>query len=612
MKSSLDSSPCPDPVSCCSAAFVVAALGLILLTAMSGCRRDATSDNEPSGLRDLDNPVWLASSDNSSDTTSVEQVPESSQSEPSETEQAPSLAADDGDRRTRRRRILLLLPGGPMIVDLQLSLDGQPIEKGIDSLIHRVLEAADTNQDGRSTWDELIQNDEFLAGPFGYRATENGPSAGADRQARQWKQRYDVDRNGRIDSREAQAWLGRDTGRAARPFDLRSSRSAFYDARANSPTWRLLDADEDDVLTAEEQEQATSRMLAHDSEDDYILRPRDLSALRDQIRAAEGDSLRYRPESDRHAALLLEPDGDWYRVLYLVGDLYAPRRNLGLGSFPLFPNLFDQLDADGDGRLDEDEIAALLTLSPHLKLDVDFSGDSATASGAKLGLSLLSPEIGSVHRLSPSRWILSLADVAVVFSANDMTPSDQRQTLGPTGAAATDPNQPASDPSDSAPSESDPPATMTNAASEAYSVARDEIRLMIHDRGDALFEHLDADHDGQLGEREILGAAGRLKSLDHDGRLTADELPRRWTVAFLRGEGRVERPFYIPVSARRTTTDSKAPRWFRRGDFNGDGQISRREFLGTSEQFQRLDHNDDGFLEADEVQAPANRNKKDR
>ena len=45
------------------------------------------------------------------------------------------------------------------------------------------------------------------------------------------------------------------------------------------------------------------------------------------------------------------------------------------------------------------------------------------------------------------------------------------------------------------------------------------------------------------------------------------------------------------------------PRWFTLMDTSGDGVISAREFLGEQEQFEKLDANKDGFLDALEVKA---------
>ena len=50
------------------------------------------------------------------------------------------------------------------------------------------------------------------------------------------------------------------------------------------------------------------------------------------------------------------------------------------------------------------------------------------------------------------------------------------------------------------------------------------------------------------------------------------------------------------------------PNWFQRMDANGDGDLSRREFLGSSDRFAELDANQDGFVDAAEAeQAEAQR-----
>jgi hypothetical protein len=43
------------------------------------------------------------------------------------------------------------------------------------------------------------------------------------------------------------------------------------------------------------------------------------------------------------------------------------------------------------------------------------------------------------------------------------------------------------------------------------------------------------------------------------------------------------------------------PVWFRKMDRNHDGDVSRREFLGTDEEFRRLDADGDGLISAAEA-----------
>jgi hypothetical protein len=43
-------------------------------------------------------------------------------------------------------------------------------------------------------------------------------------------------------------------------------------------------------------------------------------------------------------------------------------------------------------------------------------------------------------------------------------------------------------------------------------------------------------------------------------------------------------------------------KWFADADLNGDGDISRLEFNGTTEQFLQLDTNHDNFISRDEAE----------
>jgi Ca2+-binding EF-hand superfamily protein len=57
---------------------------------------------------------------------------------------------------------------------------------------------------------------------------------------------------------------------------------------------------------------------------------------------------------------------------------------------------------------------------------------------------------------------------------------------------------------------------------------------------------------------------------------------------------------YTQPPARQAT---RGPLWFRKFDRNADGELSRSEFPGAAEEFDRLDVNHDGFISLEEAEA---------
>jgi hypothetical protein len=199
-------------------------------------------------------------------------------------------------------------------------------------------------------------------------------------------------------------------------------------------------------------------------------------------------------------------------------------------------------------------------MQPHLELSVDFGGaESAERGEAKLAVRNHVPEVSIVAAPSASRLVLSAGSARLIVSAHDL-------------AAGVGTNQ------------------------------ANQIRLMVHDQSDAVFEELDQNADGRLGEREISAAPTHLLARDAngDGQLAASELRYSMVVALLRGEAEQEQSFYVPAFVA-PANEAQAPLWFTKADFNGDGDISRREFLGSFDRFGAVDENQDGYISRDEA-----------
>ncbi|HEY2156916.1 MAG TPA: EF-hand domain-containing protein, partial [Isosphaeraceae bacterium] len=145
------------------------------------------------------------------------------------------------------------------------------------------------------------------------------------------------------------------------------------------------------------------------------------------------------------------------------------------------------------------------------------------------------------------------------------------------------------------------------------AAARGRLTLTASDEGRAVFGMLDLDRDRQLGAREVLDTFARISACDRDGdgRIAPEEIPHHIQLTLARGDlsrlvaaspanaAAAVRTAVVPPRPRPTA----GPPWFRKMDRNRDGDVSRREFLGTREQFERLDRDHDGLIGPGEADA---------
>ena len=136
--------------------------------------------------------------------------------------------------------------------------------------------------------------------------------------------------------------------------------------------------------------------------------------------------------------------------------------------------------------------------------------------------------------------------------------------------------------------------------------------------GKGLFEMLDTNGDGRLSVREMRNAVKLLAELDRDGdgMISRAEIPRCSQATFRMGpasNGFSSQQGYAVIlndfsgsfstGVPQPSKPPRGPEWFRKMDRNGDGDVSRREFLGTDAQFREIDTDGDGLISVEEAEA---------
>jgi Ca2+-binding EF-hand superfamily protein len=498
---------------------------------------------------------------------------------------AACFAADDP--RDKTERVLLLLPKAPLLVELSLTIDEQPFRLPSERALDDLLAQADADKDGKVTLEEA--------------GKANGGLSAEQLAA------VDANKNGLLDKDEARVALAQMFG--GETFNVQGQ--AFLGGQADgSQLEQLLDTDQNGGLSDEEIDAAPERLRSRDADDNENVTAEEIAGVGNVQNIADNRAL-----APIETILAINANTNWQQVRDTLALRYGKKSKLPPEAFKHTRAFGKALDKNGDGDVSAEELAALATAEAPLVLDVALG--TRTRLRDTVVVASMCDELKSIARVDrggDGKLIIDLLTIRLDILA----PNPKPMPSSFAGKAKSlminydkDGNQYLEKKEVSDPMYAGRFDTWD--ADRNGKVYENEIRMALErldapnwqkisiaalSLGGSLFNALDTNGDGQLGVREVREAADRLR--------TAEEGEQEsMRIAIARGAETFQ---YLNKGVKRmnrrggsAATFVAGPEWFQHMDTNGDGDVTLREFLGSAEQFQKLDANANGILEPGEA-----------
>jgi Ca2+-binding EF-hand superfamily protein len=542
----------------------------------------------------------------------------------------------------------------PVHLRLHISLDGKPFRAVWGAFVGRLFRHLDVNGDGALSKDEAERAPpvQTLFGTNFFGGFVPPPPSLAV---------LDADKDGKVSREELAAYYERSGGAA---FQLRFGDVSGFGSRRvgfagsgdlmgrwpaaadalNERLFELLDANKDGKLSRQELAAGPKVLAKLDADDDEMLTVNELlpggQRPSNQVvftPVLVGDVGTGPVGGPFYVVRTKRPDPVLARQLltrYGKGAKKLPRAALGLGK-----EAFARLDADGDGSLDAAELARFAAAAPEAEFTARLGqrrpGEAAVEPTRRDGRE---PPKGLVRTEKDGTPVLELGNTRVEMGlGNDAGAvgvlrvrvrqqyAAQFKVADRDGNGYLDEKEAQQSPlfrglfkamdrdGDGKLYPKEVLAYFQALESLQKEAAASVVSLHVSDQGKGLFDLLDADGDRRLGVRELRQLPKLVDKLDRDGDgcLSRDEIPRSYRANFKRGPANpdtLRTTVFVfnggmgvpqPALPERTA----GPLWFRKMDKNRDGDVSRREFLGTDAEFKAIDTDGDGLISAAEAEA---------
>jgi Ca2+-binding EF-hand superfamily protein len=540
------------------------------------------------------------------------------------------------------QEIVLLAPAGPIVVRLHIQLQGQPYQSTWGDYLWERFSELDTNGDGS------LDNDEYYRGNW-----EGGFVQRRDAAGRTIAERMtflEIDVNPQDDAVSFTEFAER---LADGCFSL-SSNAAQQSSAGEDALVGRIDGNRDGRLTRDEISTALALLYKFDINEDELLTDIELRADGNPFAGRFLARPGMQQNGQASTALAPIPGASLGSVAHAVFLHYdRPHSSPGEASEPnaksdgqlspeelrIASDTFRSADSDQSGGLNEAEFAAWLASRPPdvelaANLDAEVavdkrlqlitpSGNVAEAAGA----APTKPRAGEVVASSAKAGTITVraTQCEIVLSASGVSKFDQQRSNFEMTFKQIDADQNGYIDEQEARNRLGGRSQFTRMDADRdgklfveeylryqeseHKLTSRRVAATVSDQGSRLLEIVDANSNSQLSIRELRALPALLASWDAsaDGDVAADELPRRYQVQIAPGVGGQTLGLAVPVAFNgmvqtEVKLSGKGPEWYQRMDRNGDGDLSRREFLGSRAEFQRLDADGDGLIDLAEAE----------